>query len=108
MSFDIIEQAAARMHGPSQEHVSADPFQNDPRITPAFNGMSPSADVEVEVVYANYGAPEDFERLAKEKVEVRGKIVLVRYGKSFRGVKAFVAQEHGAVGVLLYSDPSDD
>src|SRR5882762_5851294 len=108
ISVDITEPAAARMHGPSPEHVSADPFQNDPRITPAFNGMSPSADVEAEVVYANYGAPEDFERLAKEKVEVRGKIVLVRYGKSFRGVKAFVAQEHGAVGVLLYSDPSDD
>jgi len=60
------------------------------------------------VVYANYGAPEDLDRLEKAKVDVRGKIVLVRYGKNFRGVKVFVAQEHGASGVLLYSDPADD
>jgi N-acetylated-alpha-linked acidic dipeptidase len=108
VSVDITAPATASMHGPSPERVSADPFQDDPRIVPAFNGMSPSGDVEAEVVYANYGAPEDFDRLAKDKVDVRGKIMLVRYGKSFRGVKAFVAQEHGAVGLLLYSDPADD
>jgi len=108
ISVDVTAPATVSMHGPSPERVSADPYQDDPRIVPAFNGMSPSGDVEAEVVYANYGAPEDFDRLAKDKVDVRGKIVLVRYGKSFRGVKAFVAQEHGAVAVLLYSDPSDD
>src|SRR5258706_5177390 len=108
ISVDVTAPANVKMHGPSPEQVASDPFQDDPRIVPAFNGMSPSGDVEAEVVYANYGAPEDFDRLAKDKVDVRGKIVLVRYGKSFRGVKAFVAQEHGAVAVLLYSDPSDD
>src|SRR5882762_6371622 len=108
ISVDVTAPATVSMHGPSPERVSADPYQDDPRIVPAFNGMSPSGDVEAEVVYANYGAPEDFDRLAKDKVDVRGKIVLVRYGKSFRGVKAFVAQEHDAVAVLLYSDPSDD
>ncbi len=60
------------------------------------------------MVYANYGTPEDFEKLEKLKVDVRGKIVLVRYGQNFRGVKVFVAQEHGAAGVIIYSDPSDD
>jgi len=108
VSVDVTAPATVTMHGPSPERVSVDPFQDDPRIMPAFNGMSPSGDIEAEVVYANYGAPEDLERLEKAKVDVRGKIVMVRYGKNFRGVKVFVAQEHGAAGVLLYSDPADD
>ena len=108
VSVDITAPSGLRMHGPSPERVASDPFQDDPRIVPAFNGMSPSGDVEADVVYANYGSPEDFDRLAKAKIDVRGKVVLIRYGKSFRGVKAFVAQERGAAGVLLYSDPADD
>src|SRR5258708_35650670 len=72
-----------------------------------FNGMSASGDVEAEAVYANYGTPEDFEKLEKLKIDVRGKIVVVRYGQNFRGVKAFVAQEHGAAGGIIYSDPFD-
>ena len=70
--------------------------------------MSPSGDVDAVVVYANYGSPEDFQKLEQMKIDVRGKIVLVRYGQNFRGVKAFVAQERGAAGVLIYSDPADD
>ena len=96
------------MHGPSREHVDGDPFQDNPRVVPPYNGMSPSGDVEADVVYANYGSPEDFQKLAQMKVDVRGKIVLVRYGQNFRGVKVFVAQEHGAAGVIIYSDPYDD
>ena len=96
------------MHGPTREHVDGDPYQDDPRVVMPFNGMSPSGDVEADVVYANYGTPEDFEKLDKLKIDVRGKIVLVRYGQNFRGVKVFVAQEHGAAGVIIYSDPADD
>ena len=70
--------------------------------------MSPSGDVEADVVYANYGSPEDFDRLKQMNVDVRGKIVIVRYGENFRGVKVFVAQERGAAGVIIYSDPKDD
>ena len=70
--------------------------------------MSPSGDITAEVIYANYGTPEDFEKLDKLKIDVHGKIVLVRYGQNFRGVKVFVAQEHGAAGVIIYSDPADD
>jgi len=73
-----------------------------------FNGMSPSGDAEAEVVYANYGSPADFDKLKQMNVDVRGKIVIVRYGENFRGVKAFVAQERGAAGVIIYSDPKDD
>lgn len=108
ISVDLTAPAGVEMHGPTREHVDNDPFQDDPRVVMPFNGMSPSGDVEADVVYANYGTPEDFEKLEKLKVDVRGKIVVVRYGQNFRGVKAFVAQEHGAAGVIIYSDPSDD
>jgi N-acetylated-alpha-linked acidic dipeptidase len=96
------------MHGPEREHADGDPFQDDARVVIPYNGMSPSGDVEADVVYANYGTPDDFKKLEEMKIDVRGKIVLVRYGQNFRGVKAFVAQEHGAAGVIIYSDPSDD
>src|SRR5579885_176535 len=65
ISVDLTAPAGVVMHGPSREHVEGDPFQSDPRITVPFNGMSPSGDVEAEVVYANYGTPEDFEKLAQ-------------------------------------------
>ena len=101
------------MSGPTPEHVDpkaygGDPFQDDPRILPAFNGSSPSGDVTAPVVYANYGRREDFDQLAKLGVDVKGKIVLVRYGDNFRGVKVYLAQQRGAVGVIIYSDPADD
>jgi N-acetylated-alpha-linked acidic dipeptidase len=56
----------------------------------------------------NYGLPEDYDRLAQMGVDVRGKIAIARYGQSFRGVKAEVAEEHGAKGLIIYSDPADD
>jgi N-acetylated-alpha-linked acidic dipeptidase len=108
ISVDLTAPPGVEMHGPTREHVDNDPFQDDPRVVMPFNGMSPSGDVEADVVYANYGTPEDFEKLEKLNVSPRGKIVLVRYGLNFRGVKAFVAQEHGAAGVIIYSDPADD
>ena len=105
---DMTAPPGVEMHGPRPEHVDDDPFQDDSRITPGFNGMSPSGDVEADVVYANYGSPDDFDKLKELNVDVRGKIVIVRYGENFRGVKAFVAQERGAAGVIIYSDPKDD
>ncbi len=108
ISVDVTAPEGVTMHGPTRERVNVDPYQDDPRVVMPFNSMSPSGDVEAEVVYANYGSPADFQKLEQMKVDVRGKIVLVRYGQNFRGVKAFVAQEHGAAGVLIYSDPADD
>ena len=108
VSVDLVAPPGVVMHGPSREHVDGDPFQGDARVIVPYNGMSPSGDAEAEVVYANYGTPEDFQKLAQMKIDVRGKIVLVRYGQNFRGVKVFVAQEHGAAGVLIFSDPADD
>ncbi len=108
ISVDITAPAGVEMHGPTREHVEGDPYDNDPRVVMPFNGMSPSGDAEADVVYANYGTPEDFDKLDKLKIDVRGKIVLVRYGQNFRGVKEFIAQERGAAGVIIYSDPFDD
>ena len=61
-----------------------------------------------DVVYANFGTLEDFKKLASLGVSVKGKIVMVRYGGNFRGVKVYIAQQYGAAGVLIYSDPGDD
>ena len=88
--------------------VPGDPTSSNPKITPLFNGYSASGDVTAPVVYANYGLPGDYEELKKAGVDVKGKIVIVRYGNSFRGVKAKVAEDQGAVGCIIYSDPEDD
>jgi N-acetylated-alpha-linked acidic dipeptidase len=109
ISVDVVAPAGITMHGPSREHVAGeDPYQDDPRVVTAFNGFSPSGDAEAEVVYANYGRPEDIKALKDLGIDIRGKILLVRYGQVYRGVKSFVAEENGAAGVLLYSDPIDD
>src|SRR4051794_17059037 len=77
-------------------------------VVPAYNAYSPPGDVTAAVVYANYGLPEDYAALDRLGVSVAGKIVLVRYGRSFRGVKVHLAEQHGAKGVIIYSDPEDD
>jgi len=94
--------------GPTKEHVEGDPGQDDPRVVMPFNGSSGSGDVTGEVVYANYGRLEDFDQLAAQHIDLHGKVVLVRYGGNFRGVKVYIAQQRGAIGVLIYSDPQDD
>ncbi len=96
------------MTGPTREHVQGDPYQDDPRVVMPFNGSSGSGDVTGEVVYANYGRLEDFDQLAAQHIDLRGKIVLCRYGANFRGVKVYIAEQRGAAGVLIYSDPQDD
>src|SRR5215212_3426022 len=88
--------------------IPGDPTSSHPKISPLFNGYSAMGDVTAQVVYANYGLPPDYEELKKAGVDVKGKIVIVRYGNSFRGVKAKVAQDHGAIGCIIYSDPQDD
>ncbi|HSZ15622.1 MAG TPA: M28 family metallopeptidase [Terracidiphilus sp.] len=96
------------MSGPTREHAQGDPTQDDPRVVMPFNGSSGSGDVTGEVVYANYGRLEDFDQLAAQHIDLHGKIVIVRYGGNFRGVKVYIAEQRGAAGVLIYSDPQDD
>jgi N-acetylated-alpha-linked acidic dipeptidase len=75
---------------------------------PPYNAYSADGDVEAEVVYVNYGIPQDYDELARRGIDVKGKIVLARYGGSWRGIKPKVAAEKGAIGCLIYSDPRDD
>ncbi len=109
VSFEAkTDSGAVVSMGPSREHVTSDVFQDDPRVVMPFNGSSGSGDVTGEVVYANYGRLEDFDKLAEQHIDLHGKIVLVRYGANFRGVKVYIAELRGAKGVLIYSDPQDD
>jgi N-acetylated-alpha-linked acidic dipeptidase len=85
-----------------------DPTSGHPELDPGFIAYSPSADVTAPVVFANYGLPADYQALKSLGTDVKGRIVLVRYGRSHRAVKVFTAQQAGAAGVLLYSDPADD
>ncbi|WP_163573241.1 M28 family peptidase [Fodinicola feengrottensis] len=73
-----------------------------------YNALSPAGHVKAPVVYVNYGTVADYQALEKAGISVKGKIALVRYGQVFRGVKTNLAAEHGAIGVVLYSDPKDD
>ncbi|MEP6755484.1 MAG: transferrin receptor-like dimerization domain-containing protein, partial [Chthonomonadales bacterium] len=75
---------------------------------PVYNAYSVDGDVTGPLVYVNYGIPKDYETLAERGIDVKGKIVIARYGGSWRGIKPKVAAEHGAIGCLIYSDPKDD
>lgn len=94
-------------------NLTEDVLQEDPTtagddLIPAFHAYSASGNVTAQYVYVNYGTKEDFDLLKDIGVSVKGKIVIVRYGAIFRGLKVKFAQEAGAVGVLIYSDPGDD
>lgn len=77
-------------------------------IWPAMNGYSGNGDVTGAVVYVNYGLPTDYATLDSMGISVKGRVVLARYGRSFRGIKAREAEAHGAAALVLYSDPQDD
>src|SRR5712671_3411508 len=91
-----------------EDIVSEDPSSSSKKIVPLFNGYGASGDITAPLVYVNYGLPNDYEDLRKAGVEVKGKIAIARYGNSFRGVKAKVAEDNGAIGLIIYSDPADD
>lgn len=90
--------------GPIPEDTTSVAF---PQVM-AFNGYGAAGDVRGEVVYVNYGLIEDYAQLDSMGVSVKGKIAIARYGRSFRGIKAREAEKHGAVGLMIYSDPADD
>ncbi|XP_052272882.1 glutamate carboxypeptidase 2-like isoform X3 [Dreissena polymorpha] len=84
------------------------PEENKPDVVPPFNAYSPPGNITGEIVYLNYGRVEDHLYLERNtSLTVKGKIVLVRYGKIFRGDKVRQAEKRGAIGVILFSDPDD-
>ena len=90
------------------------PLADDPTSSqtaeqlPTYNAYSADGDVTGQLVYVNYGVPDDYEELERRGIDVKGKIVIARYGGSWRGIKPKVAAEHGAIGCIIYSDPRDD
>ena len=88
--------------------IADDPDSGDANQLPTYNAYSIDGDVTGQLVYVNYGVPADYDELAKLGIDVKGKIVIARYGASWRGIKPKVAAEHGAIGCLIYSDPKDD
>jgi len=75
---------------------------------PSYNAYSADGDVTSELVFVNHGIPSDYEELERMGIDVKGKIVIAKYGGSWRGIKPKVAYEHGAIGCIIYSDPEDD
>ncbi|MGH7542432.1 MAG: M28 family peptidase [Gemmatimonadota bacterium] len=96
MAFRLVEEPV-----PGDPVTELDPY-------PWLNGYSAPGRVEAEVVYAGWGLHADYDRLAEMAVEVRDRVVVARYGRAYRGVKARLAEERGAAALLLYSDPDDD
>lgn len=90
-----------------EDIIPGNPYSSHPELPKGWNAYSGSGDVTAEVVYANYGTKEDYEKLAELGIDIQGKIVLARYGKNFRGFKAKYAEQYGAAGVLIYTDPRD-
>ena len=90
-----------------EDIIPGDPFSKDPSLWKGWNAFSGTGDVTAEVVYANYGRKEDFETLKELGIEIKGKIVLAKYGGNFRGFKAKFAEANGAAGLIIYTDPKD-
>jgi N-acetylated-alpha-linked acidic dipeptidase len=88
--------------------IAGDATSGLPGALPPYNVYGGDGDVTAELVYANYGMPDDYKDLARRGIDVRGKIVITRYGGGWRGLKPKLAQEHGAIGCLIYSDPKED
>ncbi len=88
--------------------LKEDATSNQEDQLPTYNCWSADGDVTADLVFVNYGVPADYEVLEKLGIDVKGKIVIAKYGHSWRGIKPKVAQEHGAIGCIIYSDPKDD
>lgn len=99
------EKYQAKLKEPA---IPEDSDSSDANQLPTYNSYSGDGDVTAQLVYVNYGIPDDYEQLSKLGVDVKGKIVIARYGASWRGIKPKVAYEHGALGCIIYSDPKDD
>ena len=91
-----------------EDAVNDDPTSDQDDRLPVYHSFSPDGEVTAEVVFVNQGLREDYEDLARRGVDVKGKIVLAKYGGSWRGIKPKMAEEFGAIGALIYSDPKDD
>ncbi len=93
-----------------EDAYDVDPDTRHPDVRPGYLGLSASGEITAPIVYAHSGNPEDYELLSAQGIDVKGKVVLVRYSNpySYRGFKAYTAQQRGAAAMLIYSDPAED
>jgi N-acetylated-alpha-linked acidic dipeptidase len=106
--LEMVEPAkyTAKLEEPA---IAIDPTSSQKaEQLPTYNAYSPDGDVTAPLVFVNYGLPEDYEKLDRLGISVKGAIVIAKYYHSWRGVKPKVAAEHGAIGCLIYSEPQDD
>jgi N-acetylated-alpha-linked acidic dipeptidase len=109
---EVLMEMTAPTH--FKARLSEPPVEGDPATArvkdelPPYNVYGADGDVTGELVYANYGMPDDYKELERQGISVKGRVVLTRYGGGWRGLKPKLAYEHGAIGCLIYSDPRDD
>ena len=95
--------------GLTEDSLPEDPSTSEiDELLPPYNAFSRDGEVEAELVFVNYGLPEDYEMLERYGISVEGKIAIAKYGRSWRGIKPKLAGEKGAIGTIIYSDPADD
>jgi N-acetylated-alpha-linked acidic dipeptidase len=113
--LSVPESIAVEITAPIAQSLSVtepssdlDPDTKHPGLGPGFVAYSADGDVTAPVVYVNYGLPADYAQLSARGVDVHRKLVIARYGRSHRAVKLHTAEQAGAAGILIYSDPADD
>jgi N-acetylated-alpha-linked acidic dipeptidase len=107
VSVDIVAPSRERLRV-AESPADIDSDTQNASLTPGYVAYSASGDVTAPVVYVNYGLPPDYQALAERRIDVRGKLVIARYGRSHRAVKVHTAETAGARGLIVYSDPADD
>jgi N-acetylated-alpha-linked acidic dipeptidase len=113
--YPTLKQHTLEMVGPTkfvaslkEPPIAGDESSSRTDGLPAYNIYGGDGDVTGDLVYLNFGMPDDYKDLARRGIDVKGKIVITRYGGGWRGLKPKLAQEHGAVGCIIYSDPKED
>lgn len=107
-TLEIVSPQRIALGGQEPAIAEDDTSANTKDALPPYVAFQGDGDVTAPIVYVNYGTPEDYKALARRGIDVRGKIVLARYGSVWRGLKPKLAQDHGAIGCIIYSDPADD
>ena len=107
-TVEMVAPERIVLGGQERAVAEDDTSANTAGALPPYVAFGGDGDVTADLVYVNYGMPTDYDALARRGVSVKGKIAIARYGVGWRGLKPKLAQEHGAVGTIIYSDPADD
>lgn len=105
---EMIAPKAIKLGGQEPPVPGDATSSNTASALPPYVAFQGDGDVTADLVYVNYGMPDDYKALERRGISVKGKIAIARYGSGWRGLKPKLAQEHGAVGAIIYSDPADD